>query len=85
MTGRRVRSHGAPPSMGGAPPPRGILGPTQELIAELVARGATNKEIAAALFLSIKTVEWNLTRMFRTLGLRSRAELQEWVEASGTR
>jgi DNA-binding NarL/FixJ family response regulator len=80
MTARQVRPIGAPPLVGGAP---SALPRTQAQIAELVARGATNKEIAEALFLSIKTVEWNLTRTFRTLGLRSRAELREWMEATG--
>jgi DNA-binding NarL/FixJ family response regulator len=82
MTGPQGQPHGAPPSRGGAPP---ALPPTQTQIAELVARGASNKEIAGALFLSIKTVEWNLTRIFRALGLRSRTELRDWVEASGRR
>ena len=44
-------------------------------IAELVAAGSSNKEVAAALFLSVKTVEVTLTRVYRKLGLRSRSEL----------
>lgn len=44
-------------------------------IAELVAAGSSNKEVAAALFLSVKTVEVTLTRVYRKLGLRSRTEL----------
>jgi DNA-binding NarL/FixJ family response regulator len=35
----------------------------------------TNREIAAALFVSEKTVEANLSRVYRRLGIRSRAEL----------
>lgn len=44
-------------------------------IAELAAQGMTNREIAAALFVSDKTVEANLSRVYRKLGIRSRAEL----------
>jgi len=44
-------------------------------IAELVAGGSSNKEAAATLFLSVKTVEVTLTRVYRKLGLRSRTEL----------
>jgi DNA-binding CsgD family transcriptional regulator len=52
----------------------------QELrVAELVGRGATNRETAAALFLSPKTVEFHLRSIYRRLGLRSRAELAHLV------
>lgn len=44
-------------------------------IAELVASGATNRETADALFLSAKTVEWNLSKVYRKLYVRSRTEL----------
>jgi DNA-binding CsgD family transcriptional regulator len=44
-------------------------------VAELAASGLTNQEIAAAAFMSRKTVEANLTRVYRKLGIRSRAEL----------
>ncbi len=44
-------------------------------IAELVADGSSNKEVAAALFLSVKTVEVTLTHVYRKLRLRSRTEL----------
>ena len=37
--------------------------------------GRSNKEVAAALFLSVKTVEVTLTRVYRKLGVRSRTEL----------
>jgi DNA-binding NarL/FixJ family response regulator len=48
----------------------------QELqIALLVARGATNREAAASVFLSPKTVEKHLSNAYRKLGLRSRSEL----------
>ena len=41
----------------------------------IVARGATNKEAAAALFVSPKTVEHHLGQIYRKLDLRSRTEL----------
>ena len=44
-------------------------------VAELAARGLTNREVAAHLFVSPKTVEANLSRVYRKLGIGSRAEL----------
>src|SRR5699024_8767712 len=49
---------------------------TQELeVAQNAASGLTNKEIAAQLFLSPKTVEFHLTRIYRKLQIRTRTEL----------
>jgi DNA-binding CsgD family transcriptional regulator len=61
--------------IGGRPPRKGDLSSTEEQIADLVGMGRTNKEIALALQLSVKTVEWNLTRVYRKLGVDSRTEL----------
>ena len=44
-------------------------------IAALVAEGRTNREVAAELFLTVHSVETALTRVYRKLGVRSRAEL----------
>lgn len=44
-------------------------------IAQLVARGRRNAEIAVALRIAPRTVEWNLTRIYRKLGVRSKVEL----------
>jgi len=49
--------------------------PTEAKIAQLVAGGRTNKEVAAQLFVSVKTVEANLSRIYAKLSLRSRSEL----------
>jgi len=48
----------------------------QELrVAAAVARGAANREIAAELFLTLKTVEFHLRQIYRKLGVRSRSQL----------
>ena len=51
------------------------LTPTEDRVAALVAAGGTNREVADALFVSIHTVEANLKRIYRKLGIRSRTEL----------
>ncbi|SEH50311.1 AAA ATPase domain-containing protein [Mycolicibacterium rutilum] len=48
---------------------------SERRVAELAATGSTNREMAAALFISPKTVEANLSRIYRKLNIRSRAEL----------
>jgi DNA-binding CsgD family transcriptional regulator len=52
-----------------------FAGPASTVVALLVAEGATNREAAAALFVSPKTIEFHLGKVFDKLGLRSRAEL----------
>jgi DNA-binding CsgD family transcriptional regulator len=44
-------------------------------VIELVADGRTNQEVAAALFVSPRTVEFHLRNVFRKLHVHSRAEL----------
>jgi DNA-binding CsgD family transcriptional regulator len=51
------------------------LTPTEQRVADLAASGMTNRDVAAALFISPKTVEANLARVYRKLGIHSRAEL----------
>jgi DNA-binding CsgD family transcriptional regulator len=55
--------------------PGDSLTTSERRIAELAAQGSSNKEIAAALFVSVKTVEAALSRVYRKLGVRSRAAL----------
>jgi DNA-binding NarL/FixJ family response regulator len=59
----------------GRTPAGGELTPTEQRVAELVAEGRRNKEVAAALFVTVKAVEANLSRIYAKLGIRSRAEL----------
>jgi DNA-binding CsgD family transcriptional regulator len=51
------------------------LTPSERRVAELAASGMTNRDVAGVLFISPKTVEANLARVYRKLGIRSRAEL----------
>jgi DNA-binding CsgD family transcriptional regulator len=53
----------------------GDLTPAERRVAELAASGLTNRDVAAALFISPKTVEANLSRIYRKLGIHTRAEL----------
>jgi len=52
---------------------------TELRVAELAAGGITNREIARAVFMSEKTVEAHITRVYRKLGIHSRAELGAWM------
>lgn len=71
---------------GGMRSPRGErdavgLTPQEESVASLVANGLSNREVAAELFVSPKTVQYHLTRIYAKLALRSRAELAaSWRE-----
>jgi DNA-binding CsgD family transcriptional regulator len=54
-----------------------ILTPTEQRIADLATSGMSNRDIATTLFISLKTVEANLTQVYRKLGIRSRAQLAQ--------
>jgi DNA-binding CsgD family transcriptional regulator/tetratricopeptide (TPR) repeat protein len=54
---------------------RPTLSPTEQRVAELAATGMTNRDVAAALSISPKTVEANLSRVYHKLDIRSRTEL----------
>ena len=62
----------------------GVLTPSERRVAELAASGMTNRDVAAALFITPKTVEANLARIYRKLGIRSRAELGRHMSQPGT-
>jgi DNA-binding CsgD family transcriptional regulator len=61
--------------IGGRTPYKGELTPTERRVAELVAEGRSNKEVAAELFVTPKTVDVNLSRIYAKLGVHSRTEL----------
>ena len=62
-------------SIGGRTSAGDELTPAERRVAELAALGLPNREIASALFVSPKTVEFHLGNVFRKLGVRSRTEL----------
>jgi DNA-binding NarL/FixJ family response regulator len=69
----RVRSELVRVNVG--PRQSGQLTPSERRVAELAASGMKNRDVAAELFISPKTVEANLARIYRKLGIKSRAEL----------
>ena len=58
------------------------LTPSEHKVARLTASGMTNGEVAAELFISPKTVEFHLARIYRKWGIRSRAELGRLMRES---
>ena len=61
------------------------LSETERRIVSLVAVGRTNEEVGERLFLSPKTVEWSLTKIYRKLRVRSRTELAAKLAAGPAR
>ncbi len=68
--------------IGGRAPSPGELTPTERRVAELAAEGRSNREIAAAMFVTVKTVEFHLRHVYAKLGVRSRAQLARRLPAS---
>jgi DNA-binding NarL/FixJ family response regulator len=73
-TGERVRKRAAEA--------RDDLTAQERQIAQLARDGLSNPEIGARLFLSARTVEWHLRKVFTKLGIRSRRELAEALPVS---
>ena len=65
----------------GRAPAGGARTPAEERVAALVADGKTNREVAAALFVSERTVEGHLSRIFGKFGIRHRGELARALAA----
>jgi DNA-binding NarL/FixJ family response regulator len=59
------------------------LTPREQEVLRLIARGYTYKEVAAELFLSIKTVETHVSSVLRKLQLSDRRELARWAAGRG--
>ena len=58
-----------------------LLSDHERELVQLVARGRRNKEIAASLFVSVRTVEVRLTGIYRKLGVQSRSQLTSLISA----
>jgi DNA-binding CsgD family transcriptional regulator len=69
----RTRAEAA--RVSGRAPAKGGLTPSERRVAELVAEGRSNKEVAAALFVAPKTVDVTLSRIYAKFGVHSRTEL----------
>jgi len=69
--------------VGGRPESPLELTASERRIAELAATGLTNKQVAEQAFVSPKTVEANLARAYRKLGISSRAELGARMASHG--
>jgi DNA-binding CsgD family transcriptional regulator len=69
------RAAGELARLGGRSPASDELTPSERRVADLVAEGRTNAEVAAALSVTVRTVETHLTHVYAKLGVRGRAEL----------
>ncbi len=74
--GRRHAAPGAAPRVASG---FGTLTAQQAHIARMAAEGATNREIAARLLLSPRTIDHHLRNVFTRLGIRSRVELARLI------
>lgn len=67
---------------GGRPTPRDLTERERQVLA-LVAQGKTNKEVALALAIAERTVEFHVTNLLAKLGLASRVEAAVWAKEHG--
>jgi DNA-binding CsgD family transcriptional regulator/tetratricopeptide (TPR) repeat protein len=78
-----LRLSGARPRRVAVSGPESLTSGERRVVA-LAADGLTNSEIASALFITEKTVEGHLVRVYRKLGVRSRRDLKNLVDRSGS-
>jgi DNA-binding CsgD family transcriptional regulator len=79
---RELQASGASARRGRCPDSTEELTARELQVAIVVAEGATNREAAAALFLSPKTIEFHLGHIYRKLNIRSRSELTRWISTN---
>jgi DNA-binding NarL/FixJ family response regulator len=60
-----------------------VLTPREQEVAELIARGLTNRQIAAELIVAERTVDAHVYNMLSKLGFRSRAQVAGWAVGQG--
>lgn len=70
-----LRSAGESGQVAAASQPAATLTPQERAVASLVAKGHSNKQAAAELFLTPKTIEWHLRQIYRKLDITSRTQL----------
>jgi DNA-binding CsgD family transcriptional regulator len=68
-------AHFAALATGPGPDP-GVADALERRVADQIATGATSREAAAALFVSVRTVETHVASIYRKLGVRTRSELR---------
>ena len=78
-----LRATGATPRRRRDKSTRDALTAHELQVARVVSAGASNREAAAALFLSTKTIEFHLARIYRKLGVRTRTELAALASRRG--
>lgn len=84
QTRSELRAAGEAVTTVGQSGPLALLTPQQLRIARLVAEGATNREVASQLSVSIRTVDYHLRNVFVHLGVRSRMGLARLLTGGGT-
>jgi DNA-binding CsgD family transcriptional regulator len=68
--------------LGGRSPAGAVLTESERRVAELVASGLSNKQVATRLVVTVRTVEWHLSKVYEKLGIDSRAALAaSWASA----
>jgi DNA-binding CsgD family transcriptional regulator len=81
---RELAAAGVPAGPETAPALPGLT-PAEQAVARLVAAGRSNRQAAAELYVSVKTVEFHLGHIFDKLGIRSRKDLMARIGAHPSR